>query len=458
MEGRETGSEGYRKAARYVTAQFEKNGLKPAGEHGYYQTVPLHSVRLNTRESKIELVRPSGVTQLQWLRQVTTAPREGKLDAPLVFAGDNGSGADLDGKIAVAMIAAGGSRPWPPNRALAGIFAIDRAYGLEPMRWPWPYVDLMTIRHPGTAPPGGPAGGLTGFFFNHADADMLFSGTGHTYRELVALQDSGKPLPRFPLNATLRATMKVDSADLESDNILAVLPGSDATLAEEYVVVSAHLDGYGYGEPWNGDSIYNGVFDDEAYVAELIDFAERLKESGTKLKRSLLFCVTTGEEKGLLGSKYFTAHPTVAIEKLVADINLDDLRPLFPLKTLTMLALDDSTLGDTAKKVAAPMGIHIQGDPEPERNELHRGDQFNFLEVGVPSTAFLFGFGKGSREEATFRRWYAERYHSPADDLQQPWDPVAAAKLNDFLYNLVTEVANAAERPKWNPGSPFAKK
>ncbi len=135
----------------------------------------------------------------------------------------------------------------------------------------------MTLRG---APPPPNAGPVT-FRFSHADADLLFAGSGHTYRELLDLQEAGKPLPRFPLNATLRATMKEESADLESDNILAVLPGSDPVLRDQYVVVSAHLDGYGFGEPWHGDRIYNGAFDDEAYVATLIDMAERLHESGS---------------------------------------------------------------------------------------------------------------------------------------------------------------------------------
>jgi Zn-dependent M28 family amino/carboxypeptidase len=238
---------------------------------------------------------------------------------------------------------------------------------------------------------------------------------------------------------------------------LAVLPGSDPALADQYVVVSAHLDGYGYGEPWNGDRIYNGAFDDEAYVATLIDFAQRLQESGTRLKRSILFCVVTGEEKGLLGSKYFTAHPTIAKEKMVADINLDQLRPIFPLKTLTMLALNESSLGDTVKKIATPMGIRIQPDPEPQRNLLRRSDHYSFMQIGVPAAGFIFGYETGSPEEEVYRHWYAERYHSPADDLKQPWDPAAAAKFNDFFHNLIVELANTPERPHWNPDSSFAK-
>ncbi len=453
MQGRDTGSEAYREAAAYVVAQFAKNGLEPAGEHGYYQTVPLHVVRLRTDESSIELVRPSGVTKLQWLRQVTTAARAGlpeRLEAPLVFAGSDASGAGLEGKIAVQMLPPFGRAT--PRAGVAGVISIDSSGGPEPARWPVAYAVSMTIRG-GPAPPS--AAPVT-FRFNHADADLLFATSGHTWRELLDLQAAGKPLPRFPLNATLRAILKEESADLESDNILAVLPGSDPALRDQYVVVSAHLDGYGLGEPWNGDRIYNGAFDDEAYVATLIDMAERLHESKLQLKRSILFCVFTGEEKGLLGSKYFTAHPTVAPGKMVADINLDQLRPIFPLRILTMLAVNESTLGETVKKVAAPMGIRIQPDPEPERNLLRRSDHYSFMQIGVPATGFIFGYQKGSPEEAVYRRWYAERYHSPADDLNQPWDPAAAAKFNDFFNNLVIELANAAERPRWKPGSPYA--
>src|SRR5262249_44739132 len=208
---------------------------------------------------------------------------------------------------------------------------------------------------------------------------------GHTFEELQKLAADGKPLPQFALSAKLRATMKFASRDLSSDNIIAVLPGTDPKLADEYVVVSAHLDGYGIGEPWNGDKIYNGALDDVAYVATLIDFAQRLHESGTKLRRSVLFLVVTGEEKGLLGSKYFAAHPTIPKEKLVADVNLDQLRPIFPLKILTTLAVDDSTMGDMVRQGASGMDIRIQGDPEPGRNLLRRGDHWNFMQIGGPA-------------------------------------------------------------------------
>lgn len=292
--------------------------------------------------------------------------------------------------------------------------------------------------------------------FNPEAAPSLFEGSGHTYKELTDLREQEKPLPWFTIPATLKAHLVFDAVDLQSDNILAVLPGSDPVLSKEYVVVSAHLDGYGIGEPWGTDNIYNGAFDDAAYVATLIDMAERLHDSGTKLKRSLLFCVVTGEEKGLLGSKYYTAHLTIPKEQLVADVNLDQLRPIFPLHTLTMLAIDESTLGDTVKSVAATMDIKIQPDPEPGRNLLRRSDHYSFMQIGVPSTGFIFGYVPGTPDEAAYREWYARRYHTPLDDLNQPWVPDAAAKFNDFFNKLVGTLADAGARPQWKPGSSFA--
>jgi hypothetical protein len=439
LQGRDAASEGYKKAARYVVTQFEKNGLKPAGEHGYYQTVPLHELRFQPAQSEVAIVRGDGRLMLAWLRDIGITAREGlptTLSGPLVFMGEQGG--DATGKVVIAL---NGHVPRNVSGAVA-VVTIDNPNAVEPPRWPIQYAVSMRLRE---TPPATGRGGPPTLRFNPASAEILFAGSGHTYKELYA---SSGPLPSFPLIGSLQASMKFTSADVESDNILAVLPGSDPVLSKEYVVISAHLDGYGLGEPWGADNIYNGAFDDAAYVATLIDFAEALKAAKQTTKRSILFCVVTAEEKGLLGSKYFTAHPTIPPAQLVADINLDQLRPIFPLKILTMLALDQSTLGETAKQVAASMDIRIQPDPEPGRNLLRRSDHWNFIQIGVPSTGFIFGFEKGTPDEAAYREWYAKRYHSPLDDLNQPWLPEAAAKFNDFFAKLVTTIADAPERPR----------
>jgi hypothetical protein len=462
MEGRDTGSAGYQRAARYVAGEFERAGLKPAGENGYYQSVPLHVVRLRTNDSAAVLTRKGGVYRFRWLREITMAVAPGlpeQIAGGLVFAGSAAqppAALHLEGKILVRLGAPVGTpaanRPLPPlPEGVLCTLSVDNMDGPERRRWPAAYAVNMSLA--GSPAPQNPR---PAFFLNPQIAEELFRGSGHTYAELKALYDAGQPLPWFEIPAALRVRLKFDTADVSSDNLLAVLAGNDPALANEFVVVSAHLDGYGLGSPIHGDGLYNGAFDDAAYVATLLDLAQKWRESGTKLRRSVLFAVVTGEEKGLLGSRYFAAHPTVPKESMVANINLDQLRPLFPLRTLTMLALDDSTLGDTARAVAEPLGIRIQADPEPDRNLLRRSDHFNFLQIGLPATGFIFGFEKGSREEAIYREWYSIRYHSPADDLKQPWDPAAAAKFNEFFGRLVETIANGNERPQWKSTSKLA--
>jgi hypothetical protein len=388
------------------------------------------------------------------------------VDAPLVFVGSAGWETDVDvkGKLVVQFIPAL-SAPQTrdamftrPPAGSVGLIVIDDLNSLEPRRWPVQYSVTMTIR--GQAPAA--YNGLV-IAWNPASAPWLFEESGHTYDELKALWDAGKPLPNFSLRSSLRATMRVEESDLESPNIVATIPGSDPTLSNEHLVLSAHLDGYGFGEPWPAsqgktpDRIYNGAFDDAAYVALLIDFAERAQETRVRFRRSITFAIFTAEEKGLLGSRYFTDHLPVSRERVIANINLDQVRPLFPLKLLTAIAVDESIVGDTIRSVADTVGLRIQADPEPWRNLMRRADNWNFMQIGVPATGFVLAPEKGTADEVAYREWYARRYHTPLDDLDQPWDPSAAALFSDFVGKLVTALANDDRRPQWKPGSAFAK-
>jgi Zn-dependent M28 family amino/carboxypeptidase len=218
------------------------------------------------------------------------------------------------------------------------------------------------------------------------------------------------------------------------------------------VVVSAHLDHLGIGEPVNGDRIYNGAMDDASGDASLIEIARAMK--GSQPKRSILFLSVTGEEKGELGSQYFAAHPTVP-GTIVADINMDMYLPLFPLKYLEVQGLGESTLGDDVRAVASEAGVQIQADKEPEHNRFIRSDQYSFIKKGVPALAFKFGWVSGTPEEKTFKAWYAERYHGPSDDLSQAVDLEAAAQFNAILEKLALRVADADHRPEWKSDSFF---
>jgi len=179
-----------------------------------------------------------------------------------------------------------------------------------------------------------------------------------------------------------------------------------------------------------------------------------MHDSHAKLRRSVLFLAVTGEEKGLQGSKYFAAHPTVTGD-LVADINLDMFLPLHALRYLEVQGLDESTLGDDIRAIAAAAHVEVQADKEPNRNLFIRSDQYNFIRKGVPSLAFKFGYLPGSPEEKLHKDWLKNRYHAPSDDLNQPVDKAAAARFNEIILKLAERVASSDKRPVWKPNSFF---
>lgn len=291
--------------------------------------------------------------------------------------------------------------------------------------------------------------------FNPARADKLFEGSGHSLQDIMALARAGKPLPRFPLALSIRAQAEVNKKTLESSNVVARLTGSDANLQNESVVLSAHIDHIGIGEPINGDRIYNGAMDNAAGSAVLLDIAASLQKSKERPRRSILFVFFTGEEKGLLGSKYFTAHPTVPPDSMAANINIDMFLPIVPLKVLTIYGLAESSLGEMAAQTAQSLGVRSQADPEPQRNAFIRSDQYNFIRHGIPAVAMGVGFDPGSPEQQIFKDWLTRRYHAPSDDLNQPVDLGAAGKYEEIIRSLMMRIANSPGRPQWNTGSFF---
>ena len=299
------------------------------------------------------------------------------------------------------------------------------------------------------------AGQMVSIAFSRRGAEKLLAGSGHTLDELESLIAEKKALPRFPLPATLRAQAALKRTAVDSENVIGVYEGSDQRLKGEYVVMSAHLDHLGIGRAVNGDAIYNGAMDDASGVASVIEIARLLKESGAKPKRSILFMAQTAEEKGLLGSKYFAAHPTVPFEKIVADINLDMFLPLYPLKVIEVQGLTESSLGDDVRSAAKEQGVEVQTDREPEQNRFIRSDQYSFIKRGIPSLAFKFGYEFGSPEEKIRRDWVRDVYHKPNDDLKQPVDTDGAAKFDRVILGLLRRVADDPARPRWNENSFF---
>jgi len=471
MEGRDTGSAAYQRAADYVAKRFKSAGLKPAGENGsYFQPVPMHEIAVVSEGTSFTLVSADGAeTVIQFLREISIAPAADlnpKIEAALAFRGYCGKEAmaDVAGKIVVcfgtqrAGLPSGSARAANARQGNAvGVINVDDPYfSIEPPRWPAAYARSVSLRSPVVAAKEQLAP-LAGMRLSAEAFSTLLTGTGQDAAALLKAGGAKQPLPNFDIPRKLRIELHLTQRDISSPNIIAVLPGADPALRAEHVVIGAHLDGYGFGTPVDGDNLYNGTLDDAAYVALLIQMADDLKARKIRApKRSILFIAFTGEEKGLLGSRWFVEHPTVPVAQLAADVNLDQLRPLFPLNILTAEALNDTSLGESARAVAAPMHIEIRPDVEPERNLLLRADQHPFLTIHVPAISFIFGYEPDTEAERRYREWYQVRYHRPQDDLSQPMDFQAAAKFNTFFYRLVRTIADEARRPAIYATSSFS--
>jgi len=495
LEGRNTGTEGYRQAVEYVATQFERSGLKPAGTTGYRQPVKFETREVVPESTKLALVRGDEVEPLALGAEAGLNARAhlpASLEAPLVFVGYGLSipeahyneleGLNLRGKIAVYINAAG-----PVN----GDTNLVSHYSSGVERWAALYhagaIGFASIANPRTQGTGvnvngaEAAGGRAGaagrgqgaggrgaaqpavlladpalqendgqsvaLTMTRRGADKFFAHSGHTYDELLGLARENKPLPKFDMNVKLRLSAVVKRDSLEADNVAGVLPGSDLQLKGEYVIFSAHLDHLGTGRP--------GAMDNASGVASVLEVSRLMKETGAKPKRSVLFLAVTGEEKGELGSRYFAAHPTVPARQIVADINLDMFLPLYPLKVLEVQGLAESTLGAQIKAAAAEQGVDVQTDREPEQNRFIRSDQYSFIRRGVPALAFKFGYEFGSPEEKIRQAWVRDRYHKAGDNLAQPIDREAAARFDRIIMSLLERVADDPARPQWNANSFF---
>lgn len=454
MEGRDTGSAGYDRAARLVADRFAAAGLVPMGEGGtWFQNVPMDEIRLDRAEAAV------GRRPLRLLHDFFVTPGEatpGTVDAPLAYRGY--CAADALGDVRGSLVVCHGTRRRELTTAVQreaavkaaggiGILSIaDPGFAVEPPRWPFAYARTVSLA--GAKRVADPFLRLT---LNADSLKTVLAGGTHDAAALIADGSRGAPLPSFDIGDGFHATFAVTRRQIVSPNVIGLLPGGDPATADQAIVVSAHLDGYGFGTPVHGDGLYNGTLDDAAYVALLIRLAEQ--RHGTGYRRPVLFAAWTGEEKGLLGSEWFVTHPTVPLARIAADINLDQLRPIFPLDLLTVHALDDTTLGDDVRAVAGAMGVEVQHDPEPERNLLRRSDQWNFLKAGIPATAFVFGYRPGTASERIYREWYRTGYHKPQDDLAQLMDWKAAADFNRFFRDLVGRVADQPAAPSWKAGS-----
>jgi Zn-dependent M28 family amino/carboxypeptidase len=293
-----------------------------------------------------------------------------------------------------------------------------------------------------------------GAYLDEAAAKPLFAGADTPVAQLFAA--AAVPNARikgFALKqrATLARTSKVKA--YRSPNVIGLLRGSDPALADQYVVLSAHLDHVGVDPHLPGDKIHNGAMDNAAGVATMLEAARAFATAKTRPKRSILFVALTAEEDGLLGSSYLAQHPVTGSGLLVADVNLDMPILLYDFQDVIAFGGEHSTMGEIVARAGARMGVTVSPDPMPEEQFFERSDHFNFVRAGVPSIFLMTGFKNGG--EKAFRDFLANHYHQPSDQIDLPFDWEAGAKFARLNYWIAREAADAAEAPRWYEGNPF---
>ena len=488
MRGREAGSPEFDIAAQYVAAQFYAAGLRPCGDAGgYLQRVPLVTYRLDGPGSFAWTPRGGAVRALAPGIDVTASANPARattqVAAPVVFLGwgmdaarfghDDYAGVDVRGKIVAivqgappgldgeerAFFASPGTKATIAQRhGAVGVLFVTTRSGIVPaggtLRSPARSdVARMSWANPdgtghGDAPGAPVLGTLTA-----EGARTLF---GRDWDKVVAA--AATPQRRYPtLHAagTLRVETRTRFVAGASSNVVGVIPGSDPRLKDEVVVLSAHLDHIGVSATGEGDRINNGALDNAIGIASLIEEARRFTASGQPPKRTLLFLALTGEEKGLVGSAYFTEHPTVPLRQIVADINLDMPILTYRFEDMIVYGADRTTLGPIVRRAVESVGVTMSPDPAPEQGIFVRSDHFRFVRKGIPAV-FLWPGQKGPGA-AAFAAFMGRCYHRPCDELaQQPvmWDQ--GVRFVDVNYRIAREVADAAQRPVWSRGDYFA--
>jgi Peptidase family M28/PA domain len=490
LEGRGTGKRGHEIAARYVAAQFEAMGLKPAGLDGtYYQRVPMRETTVERDKCSITIAQDGSTTLLKWGDFVTRGNElntEASVEAPVVFVGfgvrtpdgkyDDYAGSDVKGKIVAFLFGAPPSLPselqahLSANREKLRTARDHGAIGVlllwtekDDKSLPWPRVVIgagfPAMRWLG--PDGVPNDSFpeiqVGAALSQSAAEKLFQHAPKSWTEVQRNADAGKP-GSFALPVMVRMTIVNRYEEITSPNVVAVLPGSDPKLSQEYVVYTAHVDHLGIGTPINGDSIYNGAADDASGVAAMLVIAQAFKSMPHPPARSLMFLAVTGEEKGLLGSDYFAHFPTVSIHNIVADMNMDGASVFYTFKDIVALGAPDSTLEAVVQRNAALLGLKVSPDPEPQENYFVRADQYSFVRRGVPSVFITEG---EQAKDSSFNAkkfnddWIARRYHSPSDDMNQPLDFDAAVEFMQVDFLVGYDIAQDPQRPAWKPGDFF---
>jgi len=493
FEGRKPGTIGERMTTTYLVDQFRRIGLKPGLKDGYLQRVPMVETTLaDAGKLAFDVAAGGNVEKFAFRSDMVVGSLQARADvavtdSDIVFAGygvvapeyqwNDYAGLDVKGKTVVVLVNDPGFGNhdaslfkgdamtwygrWPykfeeaaRHGAAACLIVHDTAGAAYPWEvvvngWSGPQLSLPVSED---AEPRLPVGG----WLTTDAARRLFAKAGTDFDALKKSADQRGFQPTA-LAAKLTVHLQSQIRNSSSDNVLALLPGSEHP--DELIVYSAHWDHFGKDPALQGDPVYHGAVDNGSGVAALLELADAFAHQQPPPQRSILFLVPTLEESLLLGSRYYTGHPPYPLDKTVADINMDELIPWGRTRDMAVMGLGQSQLDDYLRDALKAAGRVVVGDEEPEKGMFYRSDQLNFARKGVPVLFARGGFDKLDGGQDAGRKAYDEfthaHYHKPADRYDAAWDWSGVVEDVGALYAVGRRLADETTFPQWLPDSEF---
>lgn len=487
LEGRGLGSKGIEQAANYISKYFSSLNLKKVpGKNNYFQEIPMLGRNLLQNSELVILNNDTTITLkysedyfLYKLGQQTFIPQP----LEIIFVGygivaseydyNDYQSVDVEGKIVVYL----DSEPYSEDpdffngllptrystaemkrriaisRGAAGtiLIPIERYTDWSDVKRDFDIEDVILAYD---------VSSNLSLIINPNAANILFNNSGYSFEDVLEMHKNHK-IKSFDLQSKLKFKGYFKERSFLEKNVIGTISGDDNKLKDSYIIVSAHYDHLGIGKAIHNDSIYNGAMDNAIGVSVMLEIARAL--SSLSLKRSVVFIATTGEERGLLGSIYYTDNPVYPLYKTIANLNIDGIAFFRDFKSLIEIGGEYSNLGEYSQRIAEKFGLTIDEIPDEfySFGAFNNSDHYAFAMAGIPSIIILEGLENKnlSRDEVKneFIDYYLNRYHTPFDDLRQNIDYVAAERHAKVLFDLVYQLAISNEPPTWYSDSPFLK-
>lgn len=488
LDGRGSGTKGYGIAANYVATQFMALGATPMGDAAkgsYFQQVPLREAKL-VGQPVLTLSGKGKSIRLDNSQQMLIGPNmleaQQVVEAPLVFVGygmdrsemglNDYAKLDVKGKVVVVLsgfpkglnseIGAhlnSDKARMAMQRGAIGVLTIPTRQDIKRRSWERRMETAGEPRSVWMKADGMPflrAPGIRADATLHPDQAAQLFGTGKQSLDAILTKaDTQGGRPRgFALGLSAKLERTSEFRDYASPNVVAMIPGSDPSVANEYVLMTAHLDHIG-DHAKGPDKISNGAMDNAAGVATMIEVAKALAKDGKRPRRPILFAAVTSEENGLLGSDYLAQNPVTGGGRVVAVVNFDMPILTYQFTDVIAFGAENSTLGPVVAKAAGQTGIALSPDPVPEEGLFTRSDHYRFVQQGIPSLFLVTGrAGPGQAASAEF---LDKHYHRPSDDLNLPINWAAGAKFAEVNYFIVRAIADEGTAPQWYNDSFFGR-